>query len=143
MLAEKLGEKIPDVIALTGGMGTKKTREILTKIAETPADKPLTLVATGKYIGEGFDEPRLEGERITASYANAHSVAYYMSDDNRAAPYIRSFTELLVINYCDLLFMAYSIDSKNVKQIAEYYDVYITLILKWSDTENLIGQKWP
>lgn len=68
-----------------------------------------------------------EGERITASYANAHSVAYYMSDDNRAAPYIRSFTELLVINYCDLLFMGYSIDSKNVKQIAEYYDAYITL----------------
>ncbi|KUG05094.1 hypothetical protein ASZ90_017477 [hydrocarbon metagenome] len=60
LLVKKLGEKIPDVIALTGGMGTKQTREMLTKIAETPADKQLTLVATGKYIGEGFDEPRLD-----------------------------------------------------------------------------------
>ena len=25
-----------------------------------PAEKPLTLIATGRYIGEGFDEPRLD-----------------------------------------------------------------------------------
>ena len=30
------------------------------RIAETPADGQLTLVATGRYIGEGFDEPRLD-----------------------------------------------------------------------------------
>jgi len=29
-------------------------------ISDTPADKQLTLVATGRYIGEGFDEPRLD-----------------------------------------------------------------------------------
>ena len=60
LLTKKLSEEIPDVISLTGGMGKKQTREILTKIAETPSDKQLTLVATGKYIGEGFDEPRLD-----------------------------------------------------------------------------------
>ena len=60
LLAKKLSERIPEVISLTGGMGVKRTREIMTQIAETPADKPLTLVATGKYIGEGFDEPRLD-----------------------------------------------------------------------------------
>ncbi len=60
LLAKKLSEKIPDVISLTGGMGMKETREIFTRISETPANKQLTLVATGKYIGEGFDEPRLD-----------------------------------------------------------------------------------
>ncbi len=60
LLAKKLRERIPEVISLTGGMGVKRTREIMTQIAETPANKPLTLVATGKYIGEGFDEPRLD-----------------------------------------------------------------------------------
>lgn len=59
-LAKKLGENIPGVIALTGGMGTKVTRDIWTRISETPADKQLTLIATGKYIGEGFDEARLD-----------------------------------------------------------------------------------
>lgn len=59
-LAKMLKEKIPNVITLTGGRGAKETRETLTRISETPADKSLTLIATGKYIGEGFDEPRLD-----------------------------------------------------------------------------------
>ena len=60
LLAKKLSERIPEVISLTGGMGVKRTREIMTQISEKSADKPLIIVATGKYIGEGFDEPRLD-----------------------------------------------------------------------------------
>lgn len=60
LLAKTLSDKIPDVISLTGGMGTKQTAEILKRISETSADRQLTLVATGKFIGEGFDEPRLD-----------------------------------------------------------------------------------
>ena len=60
LLAQRLRKEINEVLALTGGMGSKETREILTRIAETPPDQHLTLVATGKYIGEGFDEPRLD-----------------------------------------------------------------------------------
>ncbi|WP_242841703.1 DEAD/DEAH box helicase [Desulfitibacter alkalitolerans] len=39
LLAKKLGQRIPEVIPLTGGMGTKKTREIFAKIADTPPTK--------------------------------------------------------------------------------------------------------
>jgi hypothetical protein len=60
LLASKLREQIPDVISLTGGKGAKETREALARISATPADRPLTLIATGRYIGEGFDEPRLD-----------------------------------------------------------------------------------
>jgi superfamily II DNA or RNA helicase len=60
LLAKRLSEKIPNVITLTGGMGAKEKKETLMKISEIPSDKQLTLVATGKYIGEGFDEPRLD-----------------------------------------------------------------------------------
>jgi superfamily II DNA or RNA helicase len=60
LLAEKLREQIPDVIALTGGKGAKETREALARVSATPAGRPLTLIATGRYIGEGFDEPRLD-----------------------------------------------------------------------------------
>jgi hypothetical protein len=59
-LTRKLGERIPDVISLTRGMGAKTTRERLRRIADIPGDKKITLVATGKFIGEGFDEPRLD-----------------------------------------------------------------------------------
>jgi hypothetical protein len=59
-LAGKLKEKIPDALTLVGSMGAKATGEVLSKIAAAPAERPLTLIATGRYIGEGFDEPRLD-----------------------------------------------------------------------------------
>ena len=59
-LAKRLKEKVPDVFALMGGMGKKATREIFQSIADTPADRNIILVATGHFIGEGFDEPRLD-----------------------------------------------------------------------------------
>jgi superfamily II DNA or RNA helicase len=60
LLTAKLREHIPEVMTLTGGRGVKEARQVLARIAATPAGEPLTLVATGRYIGEGFDEPRLD-----------------------------------------------------------------------------------
>jgi superfamily II DNA or RNA helicase len=60
LLAAQIGEHIPEVMTLTGGRGVKETRQVLARIAATPAGEPLTVVATGRYIGEGFDEPRLD-----------------------------------------------------------------------------------
>lgn len=60
LLARMAREKIPDVMTLTGGRGAKEKRDVLADIAKAPASKQLTLIATGKYIGEGFDEPRLD-----------------------------------------------------------------------------------
>jgi superfamily II DNA or RNA helicase len=59
-LAELLASNVKNVIPLTGG-GTQKTnRELLDTIANIPIDEPFVLVATGKYVGEGFDMPRLD-----------------------------------------------------------------------------------
>jgi superfamily II DNA or RNA helicase len=60
LLAKKISENVPDVVTLMGGMGAKTTREIFKRIADTPSDNNLVLVATGHFIGEGFDEPRLD-----------------------------------------------------------------------------------
>jgi len=60
LLALELSKRIQDVISLTGGMGIKETRETMVRLSKTPDEMPLTLVATGRYIGEGFDEPRLD-----------------------------------------------------------------------------------
>jgi len=58
-IAKELSKTFPDVISLTGGMGAKAAKEMRERIANQ-VDNPLILVATGKYIGEGFDEPRLD-----------------------------------------------------------------------------------
>jgi superfamily II DNA or RNA helicase len=59
-LADKLKEDAPDVITLIGGMGKKSTQEAFQCITDIPANKNIILVATGHFIGEGFDEPRLD-----------------------------------------------------------------------------------
>jgi len=59
-LARKLKEHIPDVISLTGGMGRKSAQKAFERINNIPADNTIVLVATGHFIGEGFDEPRLD-----------------------------------------------------------------------------------
>ncbi len=59
-LGEKLKNKIPNVICLTGGMGVKKTAQVMEKIHSIADTESFVLIATGSYIGEGFDEPRLD-----------------------------------------------------------------------------------
>jgi superfamily II DNA or RNA helicase len=60
LLVKKLKEKVPDVIKLMGGMGKKSTQKAFQCLTNIPADKNIILVATGHFIGEGFDEPRLD-----------------------------------------------------------------------------------
>ncbi|MDD2401717.1 MAG: hypothetical protein PHI90_05750 [Clostridia bacterium] len=66
-----------------------------------------------------------EGERITAAYAKAHNVAYYMSDDNKAAPHIRSVADIEVINYCDLLYIAYTKNEDDYEELEKFYSNYL------------------
>lgn len=68
-----------------------------------------------------------EGERITAAFAKAHSIPYYMSDDNKAAPFIKSLSAVEVINYCDLLYIAYYLNSKEIKQLSIFYNQYLSV----------------
>lgn len=48
------------VIRLTGEGTSKHKREILQRLQNISQDAPLVIVATGKYVGEGFDFPRLD-----------------------------------------------------------------------------------
>ena len=60
LLAEKLKTTIPNVITLTGSDTTKDKREALQRLQAISTSEPLVIVATGKYVGEGFDYPRLD-----------------------------------------------------------------------------------
>lgn len=60
VLAEKLSSKFSNVVTLTGTGTTKEKREALQRLQATPSNEQLVIVATGKYVGEGFDYPRLD-----------------------------------------------------------------------------------
>ena len=59
-LGDMLRQRIPNVICLKGGMGVKKTAILMEELNSIPDTESFVLVATGSYIGEGFDEARLD-----------------------------------------------------------------------------------
>lgn len=59
-LAEELRGKADHIFLLLGSGKQKEKREKLAALRAVPASESLAMVATGKYIGEGFDEPRLD-----------------------------------------------------------------------------------
>lgn len=49
-----------NLVVLRGGMGAKQRREVAERIATIPPDEERLVLATGRYIGEGFDDARLD-----------------------------------------------------------------------------------
>jgi superfamily II DNA or RNA helicase len=60
ILKKRLKNYASYVIALVGGMGKKQTKAAFEQLSDIPAGKKFIIVATGHFIGEGFDEPRLD-----------------------------------------------------------------------------------
>jgi len=58
--AAKLDGVIRHVFVLKGGMGKKQRRSIADALASVPEHEPRVILATGSYIGEGFDDARLD-----------------------------------------------------------------------------------
>ena len=60
LLADCLSSMVKDVIVLKGGMGQKQRRLIAERMNEIPEQEERVIVATGRYLGEGFDDARLD-----------------------------------------------------------------------------------
>ncbi len=59
-LADRLRRVARNVVVLRGGMGVRQRREAAETLASIPAGEERVLVATGRFIGEGFDDARLD-----------------------------------------------------------------------------------
>ena len=58
--ASKLRPFARHLVVLQGGMGAKAGRDVRGRLTAIPATEERLLLATGRYIGEGFDDPRLD-----------------------------------------------------------------------------------
>ena len=59
-LAERLREICLHTFILKGGTGAKQRRKLAESLAAVPSSKPRVILATGSYLGEGFDDARLD-----------------------------------------------------------------------------------
>ena len=99
LLAEKLSCYCKNVIQLVGTASAKDRREILAKLDAIPADESVVIVATGKYVGEGFDYPKLDTLFLALPIAWKGKVAQYAGRLHRNHD---GKTEIQVYDYVDI-----------------------------------------
>ena len=58
--ASRLTGLVKHIVVLKGGMGAKQRRAIAEQLTTIPDGEERVLLATGRYIGEGFDDARLD-----------------------------------------------------------------------------------
>ena len=59
-LKDLLGNKIRNLIIMKGGMGKKQRLAALNALESLPDDSEKAVLAAGRYLGEGFDDERLD-----------------------------------------------------------------------------------
>jgi superfamily II DNA or RNA helicase len=98
-LADALQDRGYDPVILRGGMGAKARSAALARLQPRPDGPPLLAVATGPYIGEGFDCPALDTLFLAAPVAFKGRLVQYAGRILRPHP---SKTTAEIHDYHDL-----------------------------------------
>ncbi len=98
-LCRRLSPDIPHLIRLQGGLGKKELRAARAQLAEIDETTGRVIVATGRYLGEGFDDPRLDTLFVTLPVSWRGTVAQYVGRLHRLR---EGKCEVQVYDYADL-----------------------------------------
>ena len=99
VLAQMLIPFADHVIQLIGADSAKEKRLALQKLQSIPTSESLVIVATGKYVGEGFDYPRLDTLFLTMPIAWKGNVEQYAGRLHRE---YEGKTEVCIYDYVDI-----------------------------------------
>ncbi len=108
-LENGLAGKVHHLVVLRAGMGKKRRQAIADRLAAIHRDDPRVILATGKYIGEGFDDPRLDTLFLTLPVSWRGTIAQYAGRLHRLYDGKR---EVRIYDYADL----------NVPMLARMFD---------------------
>lgn len=99
VLAQMLMPFADHVIQLIGADSAKEKRLALQKLQSIPTSESLVIVATGKYVGEGFDYPRLDTLFLTMPIAWKGNVEQYAGRLHRE---YEGKSEVCIYDYVDI-----------------------------------------
>ena len=108
-LATQLAPTVTNFIVLRGGMRKKELDTISARLGAIPAGESRLLLATGRYVGEGFDDARLDTLFLTLPISWHGTIAQYVGRLHRLYDGKR---EVCVYDYADL----------NVPMLARMFD---------------------
>ena len=86
------------LIVLQGGMGAKTDREVRARLDAIPPNEERLLLATGRYIGEGFDDARLDTLFLALPVSWKGTLVQYTGRLHRLHPGKR---EVRIFDYVD------------------------------------------
>jgi superfamily II DNA or RNA helicase len=87
------------IITLIGADSTKLKHETMDALANIRQDEQLIIIATGKYVGEGFDYPRLDTLFLASPIAWKGTLAQYAGRLHRDYP---GKQDVMVYDYVDI-----------------------------------------
>jgi superfamily II DNA or RNA helicase/very-short-patch-repair endonuclease len=106
---QELATRVDHVVVLRAGMGKKQRHAINERLTAIPRHEGRVILATGKYVGEGFDDPRLDTLFLTLPVSWRGTVAQYAGRLHRLYDGKR---EVRIYDYADL----------NVPMLARMFD---------------------
>ena len=96
--ADTLKGQVKNLIILSGGMGHKQSASLTEQLKLVPESEERLILATGRYLGEGFDDARLDTLFLTLPIAWRGTVAQYAGRLHRN--YERK-SEVIIYDYVD------------------------------------------
>jgi hypothetical protein len=108
-LANRLSPEVQHLVVLRGGMRKKELEALPARLAAIPAGEARLILATGRYVGEGFDDARLDTLFLTLPVSWHGTIAQYVGRLHRLYDGKR---EVRVYDYADL----------NVPMLARMFD---------------------
>ena len=96
--AERLRGFAKHLVVLRGGMSTKERRAVMGRLAAIPDGEERLLLATGRYIGEGFNDARLDTLFLALPVSWKGTLMQYTGRLHRLHP---AKTEVRIYDYVD------------------------------------------
>ena len=96
--ASRITALVKNVVVLKGGMGAKQRRAVAEQLKSIPDGEERVLLATGRYIGEGFDDARLDTLFLALPISWSGTLQQYVGRSHRLHD---SKREVIVYDYVD------------------------------------------
>jgi superfamily II DNA or RNA helicase len=84
------------------GLGRKQRIAVADRLASITREEPRVMLATGKYVGEGFDDPRLDTLFLTLPVSWRGTIAQYAGRLHRLHRLYDGKREVRIYDYADL-----------------------------------------
>jgi superfamily II DNA or RNA helicase len=104
--AEQLKGVAQNIIVLKGGMGSKQRKAMADQIKAVPDSKERVILSTGRYIGEGFDDARLDTLFLAMPISWRGTLQQYVGRLHRLH------------------------DNKQVVQVYDYFDIHVPTLMR-------------